>query len=274
MYAEGAGQLPNHNDLRPSRTTTISEAPSDPIPSPFCPFTVWPSHLAAPSGTFLHLHNCSTLSLAPCCALLPQYPRRYSLSQQVLLPHLCPLRVPPWTPWGSQGCLPPPASRPKGPSPPGSVGPRRKPHSPSRGRAFSLRRLPGLPRGEAPPPGHLTEADPPPTEPRALVECWTQAAAAAATTAAAVAAQGLRGRGERPSSLPPLRRLGILTAPPLYPTSQGPVTSPGRARRPGPEWRGCSPRALLRAPQFRPPSCTPYPSCCSPHSPVRCPALV
>lgn len=62
---------------------------------------------------------------------------------------------------------------------------------PTAGRAAQsgLRRLPRFNRSEAPPPGHLTESDAPPIEPRALGECEAQAAAAA--RAAISSARGL-----------------------------------------------------------------------------------
>lgn len=116
VCAEGAGQLPNYDDLHPSRTTNISEAPSDPIPSSLClcpllsgPVTSLP--LLESSSISVTVLLCPSRRAARSSLKL----RGSSLSLSIsLASHLCSLRAPPWTPWGPRcvSLFPPHSVRP------------------------------------------------------------------------------------------------------------------------------------------------------------------
>lgn len=122
-----------------------------------CALTVRLRHLPALSGNFVHLLNCATLSLTQRCTLfsLSLKGSSFPSPQKVSLPYLYHLRVPPSAPSSSLTY-------------PSLLQPSQCPQADlSRGLTLSLHFLPWLPRSEAPPPGHLTAPDAPPTEPPA-----------------------------------------------------------------------------------------------------------
>lgn len=200
-----------------------------------CALTVRLRHLPALSGNFVHLLNCATLSLTQRCTLfsLSLKGSSFPSPQKVSLPYLYHLRVPPSAPSSSLTY-------------PSLLQPSQCPQADlSRGLTLSLHFLPWLPRSEAPPPGHLTAPDAPPTEPPARAGGdWRTQAAVAATATATATLPGLRSPGEQLRSPALPRRLDGAVAAPVCLTSQGPVTSPSRGCAAWTNWWDSFPRFL------------------------------